>query len=206
MAGLNGKILLQSAKGELKGSAMSTAGTDLLTMLNPTTTDSDKTQLDCAVINFNIKEGIASTDKGIALVTKQMNIIGSGTVDLKTEKLDIGINPQAREGVGISAGQLAGLVRLGGTLANPEPITDVKVALSTGLSVGTAVATGGLSILVQGLFDRITADEDPCASALGVKSTAVAAKKEAEPSSSNQTFDAIKDAGSATLNKLKSFF
>jgi len=206
MAGLNGKLLLQSAKGELKGSGASTATTDLLTMLNPTAKSSDGTQLECAVVNFNIKNGIATADKGIALATKQMNIIGSGTVDLKTEKLDIGINPQAREGVGISAGQLADLVRLGGTLANPQPTTDVKAALSTGLSATTAIATGGLSLLAQGLLDRSTADEDPCATALGIKSTATATKKEPEPSTTNQAVDTVKDAGSATLNKLKSLF
>ena len=206
MAGLNGKLLLQSAKGELKGSGASTATTDLLTMLNPTAKSSDGTQLECAVVNFNIKDGIATADKGIALATTQMNIIGSGTVDLKTEKLDIGINPQAREGVGISAGQLADLVRLGGTLANPQPTTDVKAALSTGLSATTAIATGGLSLLAQGLLDRTTADEDPCATALGIKSAATATKKEPEPSSTDKAVDTVKDAGSATLNKLKSLF
>lgn len=206
MAGLNGKLLLQSAKGELKGSGASTATTDLLTMLNPTAKSSDGTQLECAVVNFNIKNGIATADKGIALATTQMNIIGSGTVDLKTEKLDIGINPQARQGVGISAGQLANLVRLGGTLANPQPTTDVKAALTTGLSATTAIATGGLSLLAQGLLDRTTADEDPCATALGIKPTATATNKESEPSSSNKAVDTVKDAGSATLNKLKSLF
>ncbi len=206
MAGLNGKLLLQSGKGELKGSAASTASTDLLTMLNPMAKSTDGTQLECAVVHFNIKDGIATADKGIAFATTQMNIIGSGTVDLKTEKLDIGINPQAREGVGISAGQLAGLVRLGGTLANPKPTTDVKAALATGLSVGTAVATGGLSLLAQGLLDRSTADEDPCATALGIKSTTTATEKEPEPSSAGKAVDTVKDAGSATLNKLKSLF
>lgn len=41
--------------------------------------------------------------------------------------------------------------------------------LKTAASVGTAVATDGLSILAQGLFDRATADDDPCATALGIK-------------------------------------
>ena len=206
MAGLNGKLLLQSAKGELKGSGASTATTDLLTMLNPTAKSSDGTQLECAVVNFNIKNGIATADKGIALATKQMNIIGSGTVDLKTEKLDIGINPQAREGVGISAGQLADLVRLGGTLANPQPTTDVKAALSTGLSATTAIATGGLSLLAQGLLDRSTADDDPCATALGLKPAATATKNETKPTTTEKDTNPVEDAAGAVADKLKGFF
>jgi len=206
MAGLNGKLLLQSAKGELKGSGASTATTDLLTMLNPTAKSSDGTQLNCAVVNFNIKDGIATADKGIALATTQMNIIGSGTVDLKTEKLDIGINPQAREGVGISAGQLADLVRLGGTLANPQPTTDVKAALSTGLSATTAIATGGLSLLAQGLLDRSTADDDPCATALGLKPAATATKNETKPTTTEKDTNPVEDAAGAVADKLKGFF
>ena len=202
MAGLNGQLLLQSAKGELKGSGASTATTDLLTMLNPMAKSSGGTQLDCAVVNFNIKNGIATANKGIAVSMTQMNVIGSGTIDLKTEKLDIGINPQAREGVGISAGQLADLVRLGGTLANPKPTTDVKAALSTGLSATTAIATGGLSLLAQGLLDRSTADDNPCATALGLKPATTGSKN----SSTGKAVNTAKDAGSATLNKLKSLF
>jgi AsmA family protein len=212
MAGLNGKLVAKVGKGVIKDSKANSASTDLLSksysMLNPSASSgSSTTELECGVVNFNIKDGIATADKGIALATNKMNVIGSGTIDLKTEKLDIGITPQAREGTGVSVGQLAGLVRLGGTLANPKPGVDTKEALKAGLSAGAAVATGGLSILAQGLLDKETADEDPCATALGQKSTkTTTVSKKPEKSTTTKAVDTVKDAGGAVTDKLKGWF
>ena len=175
-------------------------------MLNPGAKKEDGSTLECAVVNFDIKEGIATADKGIAIFTNQMNVIGSGSVNLKTETLDIGITPKAREGVGINVSQLAELVRLGGTLANPTPKTDTKAALKAGLSVGAAVATGGLSLLAQGLLDKSDADENPCDIALGIAPKKTAAKPEAEKSTVEKTTDTVKDAASAVGDKLKNLF
>jgi len=206
MAGLNGKLLAKMAKGELKDSKTKAAGTDLFSMLNPSGTR-EGTLIECGVINFNIKDGIATADKGIAIATNKMNVIGSGTIDLKTEKLDIGITPQAREGAGISVGQLAGLVRLGGTLANPKPGVDTKAALTAGVSAGAAVATGGLSILAQGLIGGSDVDEDPCATALGKKPTVTKeASKEPEKSTTSKVVDTVKEAGSAITDTIKGWF
>jgi len=206
MAGLNGKLLIKSGKGIVKGYGISAASTSLLAMLNPTIKSSSETQVECVVVNFDIKDGIATANKGIALVTHQMNVIGSGTIDLKTEKLDISIKPQARKGVGLSAGQLANMVKVGGTLANPQPGVDITAALTTGLSATTALATGGLSMLAEGLLDRATADADPCATALGQKSTATADTKKQEPAVTDKKADTAKDTGSTTTDKVRSWF
>ena len=206
MAGLNGKLLAKMGKGELKESTSKAATTDLFSMLNPSGTR-EGTLIECGVINFNIKDGIATADKGIAVASNKMNVIGSGTIDLKTEKLDIGITPQAREGTGISVGQLAELVRLQGTLANPKAGVDTMAALKAGAGAGAALATGGLSILAQGLLDKSTADEDPCATALGKKPTVTKeASKEPEKSTTTKAVDAVKDAGSAVSDTIKGWF
>ena len=206
MAGLNGKLLAKVGKGELKESTTKAATTDMFSMLNPSGTR-EGTLIECAVINFNIKDGIATADKGIAVASNKMNVIGSGTIDLKTEKLDIGITPQAREGAGISVGQLAELVRLRGTLANPKAGVDTMAALKAGAGAGAALATGGLSILAQGLLDKSTADEDPCATALGKKPTVTKeASKEPEKSTTTKAVDAVKDAGSAVSDTIKGWF
>jgi len=198
--------LAKMGKGELKDSKTKAAGTDLFSMLNPSGTR-EGTLIECGVINFNIKDGIATADKGIAVASNKMNVIGSGTIDLKTEKLDIGITPQAREGVGISVGQLAELVRVQGTLANPKLGVDTMAALKAGAGVGAALATGGLSILAQGLYDKSTADEDPCATALGQKpAKTTTASKEPEKSTTTKAVDAVKEAGSAVTDTIKGWF
>lgn len=214
MAGLNGNMLVKMGPGTIKSKTGKIATADLLSstfgLLYPGSKDSSN-ELKCGVIKFDIKDGIATSDQGIAFATSKMNILGSGVVDLKTEKLDIGMNPQARSGVSISAGQLAELVRIGGTLANPKPVPDTKAALKTAASVGAAVATGGLSVLAQGLFDNSSAESDPCATALGIKpkpaSTTTTATKKQEPKSvTEKATDTVKDAGGAIKDTFKGLF
>jgi len=211
MAGLNGKLVFKMAEGVSNDSISGALGADMLKqtfdMLNPASQSSDGTQILCAVVNFDIKDGIATADRGIAISTSQMDVIGSGTVNLKTEALDIGIKPQAKEGVGLSAGQLAGLVRVGGTMANPKATADAAAVLTTGVAATTALATGGLSLLAQGLLDRSTSDADPCATALGQKTTSTTKPTaEKEASTTDKAVDAVKDAGSAVSDTIKGFF
>ena len=216
MAGLNGKFLVQMGAGTFKSSSASATTTDAFSSIKNAiytgdSGSSDVTEINCGVINLSIKDGIATADKGIAINTKKMNIIGSGIINLKTEELDIAIDPQAREGIGISAGQLAELVKIGGTLAEPKAVPSTVAALKTAASVGAAVATGGLSILAQGLFDRSTADSDPCLTALGVKpktttTTTTKTEEEKPKSVTEKATDSVKDAGSAIKDTFKGLF
>lgn len=213
MAGLNGKLLIKTGKGEISSSALKLASADALmstlSMLTPGADSNENSQLECAVVNFNIKDGIASAENGIAMSTNLMNVIGAGTIDLKTEKLDLGITPKAKQGVGLNLGQVAGLVRLGGTLANPSPKADTEAALKKGLSVGTAVATGGLSLLAEGLLsDGVADDQNPCDIALGKAPVKQATKEKPaeEKGTVEKTTDTVKDAVGGIGDKLKSLF
>lgn len=173
MAGLDGGLLVEVGEGTVRNSAVEMAGADLITktwsMLRPENDEEKKTQLQCVVVNFNIKDGMAIADKGIALETRRMTVVGGGAVNLKTEELDLGIRPYPREGIGLSAGQLTELVRLRGTLANPETRPSTLAAMKTAATVGAAIATGGVSLIAGALFSRATADSHPCLTALGEK-------------------------------------
>lgn len=213
MAGLNGKLLVKTGKGQISNSALEVASADAimstLSMLTPGAEEVDGSILDCAVVNFNIKNGIATADKGIAMATDHLNVLGEGTVNLKTEQLDIGITPKAKEGIGLNLGQLAGLVRLSGTLANPSPKADTGAALKSGLSAGAAIATGGLSLLAEGLLDSGSdSDVNPCDIALGIapKNKPAAQKPASEKNTVEKTTDTVKDAAGALGDKLKSLF
>lgn len=176
MAGLNGKFLIQVGEGIITDPIAKSLNANVLSatlnLLNPFSAndkDAERIDLKCAVVNFDIKNGIATTNQGIAISTSNLNIIGTGAINLESERLDIGIKPQVKEGVSIGLGQLVSLVRLSGTLAKPTTTADPKAVLSTGWWAGKALATGGLSLLAQGLFSRVTADIDPCATALAQK-------------------------------------
>ena len=108
-------------------------------------------------------------DKGFAVENDRMTIVGSGQIDLKIEELDVGIRPEARQGAGIHAGQLAKLVRVTGKLSDPKLTADYKGLAKAYLTITTALATGGLSYLAQNLYSSATMDKTPCLTALGQK-------------------------------------
>jgi AsmA family protein len=168
---LNGQLLVETGRGQLLSQATDLAGGDLLfsafQMLNPLAERESTSQLICGVLNFDIKDGTATADKGIALQTDKVNVLGSGIIDLKTEALDIRVSPKAREGLGVGLGTISDTVYIAGTLANPTPATDARSALRAAGTIGGAIATGGLSLLARGLFDRTFSASDPCAVALG---------------------------------------
>lgn len=172
MASLTGETVLDVGQGRLRNKAMDWAAGDLLFQvlgaINPFAKSEDTTQMTCAAVRFLVRDGIATTDKGLALRTASVDVVGSGTVDLRSEQLDLGIKPRARGGVGLSlSSPLAGLVRVNGTLAQPSVGIDAAGTLKTAASVGAGVATGGLSVLGELLIDKVSADEDPCRTALG---------------------------------------
>jgi AsmA family protein len=213
MAGLNGKLLVQTGKGQLSNSALELASADALmstlSMLTPGSKESEGSLLECAVVNFDIKDGLATAENGIAMSTNHISVIGAGTIDFKTEKLDIGITPKAKQGIGLNLGQLAGLVRVGGTLANPQPKADAEGALKTGITAGAAVATGGLSLLAENLLSKGVDDgTNPCDIAMGKAPVKSAAKEKPaeEKNVVEKTTDTVKDAAGAIGDKLKSLF
>ena len=166
MAGLDGKAIIKVAESHIEDGTLDLLGADFITelvnLLNPFSKEKKGTELACAVVNFNIKNGIATTDKGIAVRKGKMIIFGDGTINLKNEKSDIGTTPEARTGIGMNMTNLVGLVRVGGTLAAPSALVDNTGVLEAGLSTGAAVATGGLLVVAEVLIDRVTADENPC--------------------------------------------
>lgn len=148
--------------------------------INPTAKKGDTSQLERAVVRFDIKDGVAIIDKGIAFQTTKMSVIGSERIDLKEEKIDLGIKPQVRKGIGIGAGHLAEVVRIAGPFAGPKLAADAKGTAKLGATIGVAVATGGISYLGQRLYAGATRDETPCLTALGKKTA-----KAAEPATTS---------------------
>lgn len=212
MGTANGRFVAKMGAGKLNSRAANIAGTDILNMLqllNPLASRQSETRLECAVANFNIKNGVAATRTGVAMQTDQLNVLGGGTIDLKTEAIDIAAKPQPRQGVGVNLAGLSDFVHLGGTLGDPKPVADAAGVAKTGAKVGMAFATGGLSLLAEGLFDRATADDDVCAIALGTKQPAKATQKAAgnkNESVIDKTTTATKGAVEGVGNAVKGVF
>lgn len=172
MASATGEVVVSVGEGRLRNSAIDWAGGDLLVqlvgVLNPLSRTEDATPMSCAAVRFVVKDGIATAERGIAVETAKVNVVGTGTVNLRDEHLDLGITPRARDGIGLSlTAPLVGMARVRGTLAEPALSLDELGAVRTAVSAGAAVATSGLSLVGEALFDRLTADSNPCRTALG---------------------------------------
>jgi hypothetical protein len=183
MGGLNGGVLIDIGEAELTSDVINLVGGNLLTslfsQLTPEEHGAGKGTLKCTVIKFDIQDGVARTDKGIALETKKVAVIGAGEIDFKTEKIDLEFRSQDRAAVGVDPGDFTQVVGLGGTLADPAAVADIEGVAATGATVGAAVLTLGTSYIAQKLIDSRFEDQNPCLTALG-KAPPAADKAELE--------------------------
>ncbi len=190
MAGLNGQTVANVGRGQIVNKNLNLVGADLLSeiveTINLAEEKSKTSTLDCLIIRFDIKDGIATTDKGIALKTDKMVVVGSGAINLKTEAIDLGIRTDARERTGVGAGELTQVVRLRGTLADPKTEIDAQGVTAVGATVAATVATGGLSYLAQKAYGAATKDMTPCLTALEKTPASTAQKKSDESDHSSK--------------------
>ncbi len=100
-AGLNGEVLVVTGEGRINNKSMNLAGGDmqieLFRMLNPFMKEEPYTTLKCGVVRYDIKDGMATTEKGIAFETDKLLILGNGTINLKNEQLALLIESRPKE-------------------------------------------------------------------------------------------------------------
>ena len=115
--------------------------------------------LECALYNASIANGTATVDR-LAFQTDRVTLVAVGTVDLGNEELDLSLRMKQRKGIGINlVGVANSFMKLGGTLRAPRMRLDPTGSATT---AGAAVATGGLSLLAKGLWDRASAGGGIC--------------------------------------------
>ncbi len=169
---LDGEIQITLGHGRINNKAVDFVGADMameaFRALNPMSDRQDFTVLDCAVVRFVVADGMAQAEKGVAAETDKITVVGSGLVNLDTEAIDFAVKPEAREGLGINLAGVASMLRVKGTLMEPAVSVDALETAKKALSVGAAIATGGLSLLAEGLVGRASADPQPCQTALGI--------------------------------------
>lgn len=166
-ASSDGRLLLTLGSGRLPNNlgdfATDGVGRALLDALNPFRKSSPYTTCECGVLSMTLAGGKAEVEPIVARNDK-LTILGHGRVDLHTEAIELEWTLKPREGVGISAGSIANpYVGLGGTLS--EPSLEFKTGQAVA-STGAAIATAGGTILLRGLYDRLTAEQQVCVEAL----------------------------------------
>jgi uncharacterized protein involved in outer membrane biogenesis len=164
---LDGRIKVVQGAGRINNRRMDVLLSDLLYELfqavNPFAKTETSTRLNCGVYIINLADAKAEV-QAIVIRTDKLTILSAGTIDLKTERIDVGFETRPRKGVGISASMITNpYTKLGGRLTTPVIELDPgRAAVAT----GAAIATGGLSFLYKGVWDRYFSSRDPCGEAL----------------------------------------
>ena len=164
-ANADGVIYIDIRGGRVEFSEMVTAIygdmlEETLNAINPLREADPYTDFECLIMPLTIQDGQLEGAPSIFISTEKIRAVTQGTVDFKTEEIRIGVRTTPRKIVSISAAELFNpYVQVVGTLASPRLAVDEAGVLITG---GAAVATGGLSLLARGLWDRLSKAGDAC--------------------------------------------
>ena len=161
-------------------------GGDFLTILRHSVEDlftdnkRDMIQIDGAVVNVKLRNGLIETRNGVAVETHVINLRLAGTLDLGQETIQLSLATVPVRGLKLSlSGNLVNSLQISGNLAEPDfKIDGAAVAGKVGSAVGLGLLlsplTGGLSIaggLVAGLLagdliESWLADDEPYKTAM----------------------------------------
>ena len=161
----NGVIYIDTRGGRLKLGDVVTAiyGNmleEMLNTINPARKKNPYTDFECLIVPLTVTDGMVTGAPDIFASTAKIRAVTQGSVNLKTEEIRIGVRTTPRQVVSISAAELFNpYLQIVGTLASPRLAVDEAGVLITG---GAAVATGGLSLLARGLWDRLSKSGDAC--------------------------------------------
>ncbi len=152
-SGVNGRVRVTVGPATLVNTKLDSALAfdRLVQEVNPFRTVESLTELRCAVVRLPLAGGVAQIDRTIAVETKQIDVSASGTLDFRSETLDLSIRPRIRQGIPVQIPQIAELVRFRGTFTAPAVTVDAVASAAAIARIGAAVGTGGLSMLGESL-------------------------------------------------------
>lgn len=166
-ANTSGKIQLSVMQARMGANFLNDAGDFVITLLdsmNPMRQKTSETVLECAVAYLPINNGQINIVNTVGAETDRLDAVLAGSINLKTEAINLTIDP--REKSGLTTGlDLAGLVRMGGTLANPKAGINQAGVVNSAVSIGLGFLTGGASILAENARSMASKGH-PCRDAL----------------------------------------
>ena len=167
MGGMSGKAQISIGKASMPTNYINAGGdfvVSLFEAINPLRKKTDKTIIGCAVAYFPVSNGLVNMKDSIGIETDRLDIALSGNINLKTESINLNIYP--REKSGLTTGlDLANLVKVQGTLQNPELGINKEGVLNSAVAIGLGFLTGGASILAENARSMATKSY-PCKIAL----------------------------------------
>jgi len=163
----NGKIQLSINQAKMGSNFLNDAGDFAVTLLdsmNPLRKKSTETILECAVAYLPINNGQINIANTVGIETDRLDAVLAGSINLKTEAVNLTIDP--REKSGLTTGiDLAGLVKMGGTLMHPKTGINQAGVVNSAVSIGLGILTGGATLLAENARS-MSSKSHPCREAL----------------------------------------
>ena len=117
LGGANGRFILVGRQGRFGSRLLDLWGSDLVTtMLSPSWRRENVTQLNCVIARIGIENGVARSDT-MLVDTNRITIGGTGTLDLKSEEINLAFAPRPKRSSLVSLAKPAVLT---GTLSAPR--------------------------------------------------------------------------------------
>jgi uncharacterized protein involved in outer membrane biogenesis len=157
-------------KAQLYGFELTDAFVQLFKAADKEPTEDIK--INCLVCRFDVTDGVAESE-ALVFDTALVGVVGNGQVNLKTENLNIALQPVSDGGIGIPGlaklkvgTPITDVFKLGGTLSNPSISLDKSEAtISLAKSLGGMLLFGPVG-LGAALLDTELGDDNPCVKAL----------------------------------------
>jgi uncharacterized protein involved in outer membrane biogenesis len=163
----DGAIQVSVGQSKLDSKFINKGGDFVITVvdaINPMYKKSNQTTLECAVAYLPINSGMVNIQNSVGVETDRLDITLAGLINLANEALNISINP--REKSGLTTGlDLGGLVKIEGTLKNPQTGVNKAGVVNSAVSIGLGFLTGGISIAAENAKSLATKSQ-PCKTVL----------------------------------------
>jgi uncharacterized protein involved in outer membrane biogenesis len=142
LASANGKIGAFIDGGEISRFMMELVALDLWDAARVKLKGDQQVQIRCAIADFAVKNGVASTN-AFVFDTSVVLVEGGGTINLKTEEMDIKLNPKPKDS---SVASLNSPLYVRGTFSEPKPSPDMG-----------KLAAKGVGAIVMGIVNPLLA-------------------------------------------------
>jgi uncharacterized protein involved in outer membrane biogenesis len=158
LAGSNGKVGLVVSNGEISKLMMEKIGIHLFEILVLTVSGDKLVKLRCGVADFDVKAGTMQTN-ALIFDTEVTTILGTGSIDLAQEKLDLTLNQKTKN---TSPLALRAPIYIRGSFANPDIQVDKMWIAARGIG---AVALGLINpfLAIIPLIDPGPGKDSDCA-------------------------------------------
>jgi AsmA protein len=153
----NGKIGFYMDGGKISRFMMEVVALDLWNAARVKLKGDELVDIRCAIADFAVKDGVANTN-AFVFDTSVVLVEGGGTVNLKTEEMDLKLRPKPKDS---SLASLNSPLYLRGTFSDPKPSPDVGRLAAKGVG---AVLMGVINPLlaVLPLLKEGKEQDSPC--------------------------------------------